>query len=106
MKDKELKGVLNKHENKHEYDLYHEEDDVVLPLFRVKKLVHGNSEKWKVFSNDKVIFTIESTNLTKAQQDFLRTVEGFNFLMNLCKTKVPTVQTLRKQLRDLLTSKK
>src|SRR5208282_6942634 len=69
-KDANLKYNLSKFE----YDLYHEEDDVSEKVIRVKRVSMPNKgEKWRIFEDNKVMFTIEGTKLNNKEKDFLRT---------------------------------
>ena len=64
--------------NKHEDDLFDEEKDVVERLVRVKRTsLPNNGERWKIFVDGKVVFTIEGTKISKREKEFLRTSTGF-----------------------------
>ena len=98
-KDSSIKYTLSKYE----YDLYHEEDDVVNPLIRVKRFSLPNkNEKWKFFEDNKVTFTLEGAKLTNKEREFLRTVDGINFLLNSYKEGINSVNAFKKQLKEKL----
>ncbi len=98
-KDNSIKYVLSKYE----YDLYHEEDDVVNPILRVKRFTLPNkTEKWKFFQDNKVIFALEGTKLTNKEKEFLRTVEGINFLLQGYKDGLDSLNAFKKQLKEKL----
>ena len=89
--------------SKFEYDLYHEADDIALPVIRIKKSKTPNKgEKWKVIKNDKTIFIIESTKISKSDRAFLQTVEGFQFILNQAKSNVDNFPIFKRELKKFL----
>lgn len=103
----EIKSLSDRNLSKFEYDLYHEEDDIQLPVIRVKCIdLPNNGCKWKIFENNKVTFTFESTKLSKAQVKYLQTIEGFNFILSQAKIGITSITRLTAQLRSILKNKK
>jgi hypothetical protein len=81
-------------------DLYHEEDNKVLPVIRVKHYnLPNNDEKWKIFSDSKVLIVIEGKKLTKKERAFLYTIDGINFLIGQAKVGVKAFQTIKKEMK-------
>jgi hypothetical protein len=98
-KDQNLKYNLSKFE----YDLYHEEDDVAEKVIRVKRISMPNKgEKWKIFEDNKVVFTIEGNKLTNKEKDFLRSVDGVNFLLAQYKEGIKSLNSLKKEIKKKL----
>lgn len=98
-KDQNLKYNLSKFE----YDLYHEEDDVAEKVIRIKRVAMPNKgEKWKVFEDSKVIFIIEGTKLTNKEKEFLRTVDGVNFLLAQYKQGLKSINSLKAEIKKNL----
>lgn len=94
-----IKHILSKYE----YDLYKEEDDIAQKVIRVKRFSMPNKgEKWKIFEDNKVIFILEGTKLTGKEKDFLRTVEGVNFLIKQFKNGIKSFNSLRKEIKNNL----
>lgn len=101
-KDTNLKYNLSKFE----YDLYHEEDDVAEKVIRVKRVTMPNKqEKWKVMTDNKVIFIIEGTKLSKKEREFLNTVDGFNFILKQAKLDIKSFNSFKNDLKKLIDSK-
>ena len=99
MKDTNLKYNLSKFE----YDLYHEEDDVAEKVIRVKRISMPNkSEKWKIFEDNKVSFIVEGTKLNNKEKDFLRSVDGVNFLIKQCKSGIKSFNSLKNEIKKAL----
>jgi hypothetical protein len=96
-KDPILKGNLSKFD----YDLYKEEDDISEKVIRIKRMSMPNKgEKWRVFDDNKVILTIEGTKLTNKEKEFLRTVEGVNFLIAQFKSgNIKSFNALKKEIK-------
>jgi hypothetical protein len=103
VKTDHLKIILNKFE----YDLYHEEDDVPNPVVRVKRFSLPNKgERWKIFQDNKIIFVLEGAKLTKKEKNFLRTVDGVNFLITQGKKGIRSFNSLRIEIKKQLKPKK
>ena len=102
IKDNNLKYNLSKFE----YDLYHEEDDKAEKVIRVKRVSMPNKgEKWKVMDDNKLIFTIESSKVSKKEREYLQTIEGFNFILAQAKTGIKSLNGFRKELKETLDKK-
>lgn len=88
---------------KFEYDLYHEEDDVALPVVRVKHISMPNKgERWKIFEDNKVSFIVEGSKLNKKEREFLRTIDGVNFLIAQHKSGINSFNSLKKEIKKRL----
>ena len=89
--------------SKFEYDLYHEDDDVKLPVIRVKyvELPH-NGARWKIFEDTKVVFLVEGSKLNNKEKDFLRTIDGVNFLIAQFKGGIKSFNALKKAIKKRL----
>ena len=89
--------------SKFEFDLYHEEDDKIEKIIRVKRISMPNkSEKWKIFENSKVMIVIEGVKLTNKEKEFLRTVEGVIFLIKQYKLGIKSFSTLKSEIKKNL----
>ena len=89
--------------SKFEYDLYHEEDDVAEKVIRVKRISLPNKgEKWKIFEDNKVLFIVEGSKLTNKEKDFLRTVDGVNFLIAQFKQGIKSFNALKNEIKKKL----
>ncbi len=96
-------GNLKYNLSKFEYDLYHEEDDKAEEVIRVKRVSMANKgEKWKIFEDNKVMFTLEGTKLTNKEKDFLRTVDGVNFLIAQYKQGIKSFNSLKNEIKKKL----
>lgn len=96
----------NKHiYSKFEYDLYHDEDNVIMPVVRVKHINLPNKcEKWKIIENDKTVFVIEGIKLLKKERRFLQTLDGVNFLIAQYKKGIKSFHSLRKEMKIKINS--
>lgn len=99
VKDQNTKYNLSKFE----YDLYHEEDDVAEKVIRVKRVSMPNKgEKWKIFEDNKVMFVVEGTKLNNKEKEFLRTVDGVNFLISQFKGGIKSFNSLKNEIKKKL----
>jgi hypothetical protein len=96
-KDPALKGNLSKFD----YDLYKEEDDISEKVIRVKRMSMPNKgERWRIFEDNKIILNIEGTKLTNKEKEFLRTVEGVNFLIAQFKSgNIKSFNAIKKEIK-------
>jgi hypothetical protein len=89
--------------NKFEYDLYHEEDDVAFKVIRIKHInLPNKGDKWKIMEDNKPVFIVEGSKLTNKEKDFLKTVDGVNFLINQFKTGIKSLNSLKIEIKKVL----
>lgn len=89
--------------SKMEMDLYHEEYDVAEKVISVKRVsLPNNGVKWKISENNKVMFVVEGTKLTKKERDFLQTADGFNFLIAQFKAGIKSFNALKVEIKKKL----
>lgn len=97
----EFKDQSTKHNlSKFEYDLYHEEDDKIEKIIRVRRISMPNKgEKWKIFEDNSVMFVVEGNKLSNKEKDFLRSVEGVNFLISQYKQGIKSFTALKTEIK-------
>ena len=89
--------------SKIEYDLFHDEDHVVLPVIRVKRISLPNKgDKWKIFTDNKVSFIIEGSKLLKKEKEFLQTIDGFNFILSQAKIGIKSLNSFKMELKKVI----
>lgn len=89
--------------SKFDFDLYHEEDNKAETVIRVKRVSMPNKgEKWKVMTDNKVSFVVEGAKLSKKEREFLRTVDGFNFLLAQAKSGIKSFNSLKNEIKKNL----
>ena len=107
MLQKNFEVLSNKKQSKHglskfEQDLFKEESDCVEKVISVKRTLINKIEKWKLFENDNVVLTIDGYRLTNKEKSFLRTIDGFNFLIKQYKSGVDSFSTLKGEIKKVL----
>lgn len=86
--------------SKFDYDLYHEEDDVSEKVVRVKRVSLPNKgERWKIMEDNKLVFTVEGTKLTNKEKEFLRGIDGVNFLIAQAKSGIKSFNALKSEIK-------
>jgi hypothetical protein len=89
--------------SKFEHDLYYDEKNIEHKIIRVKRFsLPNNGEKWKIIENNKVLMTIEGVKLTTKEKEYLRTVEGFNFLIKEYKLGIKSFNALKQTFKAQL----
>jgi hypothetical protein len=85
---------------KFDYDLYKEEDNVVLPTFRVKRIALPNKgERWKVMCGTQIVCLVEGSKLNKREKLFLRSLDGVNWLLAQAKVGIRSFNALKIALK-------
>lgn len=97
-KDQNIKYNLSKFE----YDLYHDEDNIIEKIIRIKRLSSPGNEKWKIFENNKTMITIEGVKLSIKEREFLRSVDGVKFLINQYKNGIKSFASLKAEIKKNL----
>jgi hypothetical protein len=94
-----IKHTFSKFDND---DLFHEENNIKEKVIRVKRISSNKNERWNIFENNKIIFVLDGTKISKKEKEYLRTTEGFKFLIAQGKTGIKSLLSLRKNLKKLL----
>lgn len=83
----DFKDFQQKHNlSKYEYELFKDEDYVKNPVIRVKRFSLPNKgENWKVYNDNKVIDVIEGVKLAAKERDYLRSIDGLQFVIAYCR---------------------
>ena len=58
--------------------------------------------EWKIFEDNKVMFIVEGAKLTNKEKDFLRTVDGVNFLIAQYKQGIKSFNSLKNEIKKKL----
>lgn len=84
------------------FDLFKDEEALVpAPLIRAKHFKTADkTDRWRIYKDSKVIFTLEGAKLLKKERDFLRTVDGVRLLLEQGKTQLISVSSLKKAIRE------
>lgn len=89
--------------SKFDYDLFDEEKYVVEKVIRVKRIASANkNERWNIFENNKIVFVLEGSKVSKKEKEYLRTPNGFSFLICQGKTGIKSLAGLRKELKKVI----
>lgn len=80
-------------------------DEVALvpnPIIRVKHIKSAGQERWRIFNDNKNIFTLEGSKVSKKEKQFLYSVEGSQFLLAQSKAGNLTVSGIKKEIKPKL----
>lgn len=90
--------------SKFDHDLFNEDDNIVEKVIRVKRTgAFNRNEKWKISENDKVVFVVEGDKVSKKEREFLRGIDGINFLIAQAKIGIKSLNKLRGELKKAMT---
>jgi len=85
------------------YELFDEEKNTASKMVRVKRTFsNAKGESWKVFENDKVVFVLDGNKLSKKERDYLRTYEGFSFLLKEAKSGIKSLHGIKNKLKQIV----
>ncbi len=91
--------------SKQDFELFDEDKNIPANIIRVK---HSGSvdrnEKWRIFSNEMLIFTIDGKKISKKERKFLRGLDGINYLILEAKQGFKSFHDLRTKLKKHLKS--
>lgn len=95
---------VSKHNlSNYDYDLFHEERDVVEKVVRIRRFNYSNKgESWKVFEDNKVVVIIEAAKLSMKEREFLRTVDGVTFMLAHYKSGWKSLSGFKQALKEKL----
>ena len=89
--------------SKFEYDLYKEEDNVKEKVIRIKAIYSiKKGDKWRIFEDNKLIFTLDGSKLTKKDRAFLKTPEGMNWLLTKAKNGIKSFNFIKNEIKKKL----
>jgi len=90
-------------QNKFDHDLYHDEDNTIQPIIRIKRTgVLNKTEKWKIYRDEELSLVLEGNKLTNKEKEFLRTMSGIVFLIELSKTGAKSFNFFKNELKKQL----
>lgn len=89
-------------QNRYEYDLYHEEDDVGFATIEIKRRGSGKNEHWNVLRDGKTVATFEESKFSENIKAFLRTVDGLKQMLALYKEGATSVNSLKTKLKEFV----
>jgi hypothetical protein len=95
----DTKNYQNKIFSKFDYDLFDESKDTVEKTIRVKRITSNKQEKWRIIENSKIVFVVDGTKIKKMEREFLRTPDGFNFLIAAYKNGIKSISKLKTYLK-------
>lgn len=87
-------GVINRFD----HELYDEAMNKAEKIIRVKRFT-ARGEKWRILEDNQVIFMIEASKLLKKEKEFLRTADGFNFLITQGKAGIKSINAFKIELK-------
>jgi hypothetical protein len=98
LETKDYKIILSKSDD----DLFDEEKHIAEKSYRVKRISYGKNEKWRIYENNKVMLTIDGTKISKKEREYLRTTNGFSFIIKQVKSGIKSVNKIRTSLKQIL----
>lgn len=89
--------------NKYDFDLFDDSKAKPAPVVRIKRLNSSTKgERWRVMENDEVKFVLEGNKLSKKEREFIRTLDGVNWLIAEYKVGFKSFNELKGRLKQKL----
>lgn len=63
-------------------ELFKEEDNIRNTTIRVKKFKVKGVEEWRIFEDKTVVLVLNSSRFSNSEKEFLRTIDGFNYIIS------------------------
>lgn len=93
--------------SKQDFELFDEEKNVPAGIIRVKYSGSlDKNEKWRIFSNDTLVFTLDGKKISKRERQFLRGLDGINCLIYETKQGFKSFNELRLKIKKHLKTHK
>lgn len=86
---------------KQDNEFYNEEDNIPGKLIRVKKMSKPE-EGWKILVDGKEYLLIKSSRFSKQEKEFLRTEQGFQFIIDGVKQGWNSISEFKRKLEGIL----
>lgn len=103
----QFKSHNNRHSiSKFEHELFKDSDNKIESIIRIKRTNGSGGERWRIYEDNKIVYTLESEKLNNKERDFLRTPAGFTFLIEQYKLKFTSLKSLRDSMKVNLTATK
>lgn len=80
-------------------ELFKDEDYVPYSLIRVKKTESKNSEDWNIMEDSNITLIIKGDRFNNKEKKFLRSPEGFKFIINGYKMGWRSVNKFKQNLK-------
>lgn len=81
-------------------ELFKEEDCVPQQLIQVRRIdSKKEGEVWRIFDNKKLAITIAASRFTNAEKEYLRTQNGFLYLINGYKNGWRSINKFKKNIK-------
>ena len=68
-------------------------------VIRIKRTARAKSESWKILENNKLAILIDGKRFTNKEKEFLRTADGFNYLINGYKQGWRSINKFKQNLQ-------
>jgi hypothetical protein len=91
--------------NSKDFELFDESKHTANRLLRVKRISTKQAERWKIMDDGEAVFIVEGSRLSKKEKEYLRTADGFNFLLSLYKEGINTMVSIKSELKTKLNVK-
>lgn len=89
--------------SKLDFELFDEDKNKPSRTIRVKRLgIIDKTERWKIFQDDILLFTVEGAKLSKKERAFLRGVDGTIYLIQEFKSGIKSLKELKTRLKKHL----
>lgn len=104
--DEDKSGKLNIGYLKQETELFDDSSYIPHDLISVRRVnLPKNGEDWEILKNKKVVLVLKGIRFTKNEKNYLRTVDGIQFLMNGFKCGWNSTAEFKRQLKNVFTKK-
>lgn len=82
-----------------ENELFDDDSYVPHPVVSVKRVEYGKGEDWEILAGDKIVMTIKGVRFTAKEKEFLRSVQGVQFLMRGYKAGWKSVSEFKRNIK-------
>jgi hypothetical protein len=81
-------------------ELFKEEDDISTTAIRVKRFKTKAAEEWRIYEDKNIILVLKGTRFTNSEKAFLRTLNGFQYIIDGYKKGWKSVSKFKQGLES------
>lgn len=85
-----------------EHEFYKEEEDIAYKMITVKRTNLKKGEDWEISEDKKVTLILKGVRFTNKEKEYMRTVDGMNFIINGYKKGLDSVVKFKKELKKAM----
>src|SRR5260221_6728679 len=85
-----------------EHEFYKEEEDIAYKMITVRRTNLKRGEDWEISEDKKVVLILKGPRFSNKEKNYMRTVDGMNFIISGYKKGLDSVSKFKTELKKVL----